>query len=144
MTKSVWGSGGTVPHILKLVSIWRWVVSPPVLQRQTNPPTFNEWDSGWPQPWIGWFWGKDKSLVHVRSKSTMPQLSSPQPGHTANLLKFNKGAYISGTKVFNHLPQYIKALTNDHKYFKSTLKRFLYHHSFYSMNDYEYTEDRRI
>ena len=29
----------------------------------------------------------------------------------ANLSKFNKGAYISGIKVFNHLPQYIKALT---------------------------------
>jgi len=63
----------------------------------------------------------------------------------ANLSKFSKGAYISGIKVFNHLPQYIKALTNDHKYFKSTLKRFLYHHSFYSMNEYyEYKEDRRI
>jgi hypothetical protein len=63
----------------------------------------------------------------------------------ANLSKFNKAAYISGIKVFNHLPQYIKALTNDHKYFKSTLKRFLYHHSFYSVNEYyEYKEDRRI
>ena len=63
----------------------------------------------------------------------------------ANLSKFNKEAYISGIKVFNHLPQYIKALTNDHKYFKSTLKRFLHHHSFYSMNEYyEYKEDRRI
>jgi hypothetical protein len=62
----------------------------------------------------------------------------------ANLSKFNKGASISGIKVFNHLPQYIKALTNDHKYFKSTLKRFLYHQSFYSMNEYyEYKEDRR-
>jgi len=63
----------------------------------------------------------------------------------ANLSKFNKGAYISGIKVFNHLLQYIKALTNDHKYFKSTLKRFLHHQSFYSMNEYyEYKEDRRI
>ena len=44
----------------------------------------------------------------------------------ANLSKLNKGAYILGIKVFNHLPQYIKALTNDHKYFKSTLKMFLY------------------
>jgi len=61
----------------------------------------------------------------------------------ANLSKFNKGACISGIKVFNHLPQYIKTLTNDHKYFKSTLERFLYHHSFYSMNEYyEYKEDR--
>jgi len=63
----------------------------------------------------------------------------------ANLSKFNTGAFISGIKVFNHLPQYIKALTNDPKYFKSTLKRFLYHHSLYSMNEYyEYKEDRRI
>jgi len=62
----------------------------------------------------------------------------------ANLSKFNKGAYISSIKVLNHLPQYIKALTNNHKYFKSTLKRFLYHHSFYSMNEYyKYKEDRR-
>ena len=63
----------------------------------------------------------------------------------ANLSEFNNRAYISGIKVFNHLPQYIKALTNDHKYFKYSLKRFLYHHSFYSMNEYyEYKEDRRI
>ena len=63
----------------------------------------------------------------------------------ANLSKYNKGAYISGINVFNHLPQYIKALTNNHKYFKSTMKWFLYHHSFYSMNeDYEYNEDKNI
>jgi hypothetical protein len=49
-----------------------------------------------------------------------------------NLSKFNKGAYIPGIKVFNHLPQYIKILTNDHKYFKSTLKRFL---SFFLLNE---------
>ena len=63
----------------------------------------------------------------------------------ANLSKFNKQAYISRIKIFNHLPQYIKALTNDHKHFKSTLTKFLYHHSFYTMNEYyEYKEDRRI
>jgi len=63
----------------------------------------------------------------------------------ANLSEFNNRAYISGIKVFNHLPHYIKALNNNHKYFKSTLKRFLYHHSFYSVNKYyEYKEDRRI
>jgi hypothetical protein len=63
----------------------------------------------------------------------------------ANLSKFNKGAYISGIEVFNHLPQYIKVLINNQTHFKSTLKRFLYHYSFYSMNeDYEYKEDRRI
>jgi len=29
------------------------------------------------------------------------------------LSKFNKGAYVSGIKVFNHLPQYIKELINN-------------------------------
>jgi hypothetical protein len=59
--------------------------------------------------------------------------------------KFNKGAYISGVKFFNHLPQYIKAMANDQKCFKVTLKRFLYHHSFYSMDEYyEYKEKRRV
>jgi hypothetical protein len=63
----------------------------------------------------------------------------------ANSSKFNKGAYISGVKVFNHLPQYIKALAKDQKCFKVTLKRFLYHHSFYSMDEYyEYKEKRRV
>jgi len=60
-----------------------------------------------------------------------------------NLSKFNKGAHISGVKVFNHLPQYVKALTNDQKRFKSTLRRFLYHHSFYSTDEYyEYKVDK--
>jgi hypothetical protein len=53
--------------------------------------------------------------------------------------------YISGIKVFNHLPECIKAVTNDQKSFKFALKRFLFHQSFYSMNEYyEYKEDRRI
>ena len=30
-----------------------------------------------------------------------------------NLRKYNKGAYISGIKVFNHLPQTIKMLATD-------------------------------
>ena len=45
-------------------------------------------------------------------------------------------------KIFNQLPQHIKVLTNDHKYFKSTLERFLYQHSSYSMIEYhKYKED---
>ncbi|GFG29580.1 hypothetical protein Cfor_01706 [Coptotermes formosanus] len=62
-----------------------------------------------------------------------------------NLSKFHKGAYISGVKIFNHLPQYIKILANDQNRFKSTLKRFLYHHSFYSMDEYyEFKEDSNV
>jgi len=79
--------------------------------------------------------------IHKYKTRNNNNLHSP----IANISKFNKGAYISSIKVLNHLPQYIKALTNDHKYFKSTLKRFLYHHSSYSMNEYyEYKEERKI
>ena len=58
-----------------------------------------------------------------------------------NLRKFNKGPYMSGIKVFNHLPQYLKTLDHNSMHFRSSLKRFLYHHSFYSMEEYyEYKE----
>ena len=47
--------------------------------------------------------------------------------------------------IYIYIYIYIKALINNQTYFKATLKRFLYHHSFYSINEYyEYEEDRRI
>ena len=62
---------------------------------------------------------------------------------TINLSKFYKGPYISGTKAFNHLPRYLKLLVSDVKRFKISLKRFLYHHSFYSVKEYyEHNEDK--
>jgi hypothetical protein len=62
---------------------------------------------------------------------------------TVTITKFYKGPYISGSKAFNHLPRHIKILVNDMKYFKVSLKRFLYHHSFYSIEEYfEYNEDK--
>jgi hypothetical protein len=53
-----------------------------------------------------------------------------------NLTKYKKRPYITGIKVFNCLPQSIKLLVNEEKSFKLALKKFLYHHSFYSMNEY--------
>jgi hypothetical protein len=62
-----------------------------------------------------------------------------------NLTTFHKGAYISGIKLFNHLPQPLKILANDEKSFKSTLKKFLNHNSFYSMHEYyQYMEDEGV
>jgi hypothetical protein len=62
-----------------------------------------------------------------------------------NTSKFDKGTYITGIKVYNHLPRSIKILTNDEKSFKFTLKRFLYHHSFYSIIEYfQYKEDKGL
>jgi hypothetical protein len=52
--------------------------------------------------------------------------------HQSVLLNSKKEPiYISGIKIFSHLPQSIKNLANDEKNFKFALKRSLYHHSFY-------------
>jgi hypothetical protein len=63
-----------------------------------------------------------------------------------NLTKFHKwGIYISGIKVFNHFPQSLTILANDEKSFKSTLRKFLNHHSFYSMHEYyQHMEDEGV
>jgi hypothetical protein len=64
---------------------------------------------------------------------------------TVNLAKFYKGPYISGTKAFTHLPRHTKILVNDMKCFKLSLKRFLCHHYFYSIEEYyEHTDDRHV
>jgi hypothetical protein len=64
---------------------------------------------------------------------------------TVNVIKFYKGPYTSGLKAFNHLPWHIKILANDMKSFKTSHKRFLYRHSFYSVEEYyEYNEDKNI
>jgi len=47
-----------------------------------------------------------------------------------NLTLFQKGAYFSGIKLFNHLPPRIKSLSNEIKLFKPALKRFLTHTHF--------------
>jgi hypothetical protein len=60
----------------------------------------------------------------------------------ANLTKLKKAPYMSGIKIFNHLPQCLKSLVHNSKHFRSSLKRFLYHHSFYSLEEYyEYKEN---
>jgi hypothetical protein len=41
------------------------------------------------------------------------------------LTVFQKGPYYSGIRVYNHLPSYIKNMSNDMKLFKPMLKRFL-------------------
>jgi hypothetical protein len=53
-----------------------------------------------------------------------------------NLTIFQKGAYFSGIKLFNHLPLNTKSLSNEITLFKLALKRFLNLHSFYSVEEY--------
>jgi len=62
---------------------------------------------------------------------------------TVNLTKFCKGPYISETKAFSHLPRHIKILDSDMKCFKLSLKGFLCHHSFFSVEEYyEHIDDK--
>jgi hypothetical protein len=54
----------------------------------------------------------------------------------ANLSVYQKGAYYSGIKIFNKLPSNIKNVNGNITQFKTTLKRFLYVNSFYTLEDY--------
>jgi hypothetical protein len=69
---------------------------------------------------------------HGRTTRTATNIYPP----LCNLTLFQKGAYYSGLKLFNHLPQNIKILANEKKTFKSALKRFLTSKSFYSVEEY--------
>jgi hypothetical protein len=63
-----------------------------------------------------------KANMDVHNYETRNKTNFHQP--SANLAKYYKGPYYSGIKVFNHLPPYIKELSNDTKCFKNSLKRF--------------------
>ena len=54
----------------------------------------------------------------------------------ANLKKYKDGPYFTAIKIYNHLSEYIKALTSDLKSFKKTLKGFLCRYSLYSIQEY--------
>jgi hypothetical protein len=70
--------------------------------------------------------------IHTYKTRALKNLHLP----AINVTKYSKGAYISGINVFNHLPLSIKVPATDTTSFKTAFKRFLYHHSFYSMNEY--------
>jgi hypothetical protein len=55
---------------------------------------------------------------------------------TLKLSLFQKGVYYSGSKIFNHLPYFIKNLASNVKIFKTTLKNFLMTTSFYTVDEF--------
>jgi len=55
---------------------------------------------------------------------------------STNLTSVQKGVLFSGSKIYNHLPSNIKALSNDAKCFKTALKNYLIEHSFYSLDEF--------
>ena len=55
---------------------------------------------------------------------------------STKLTMVQKGVLFSGSRTYNCLPLRIKALSSDAKSFKSTLKRYLLEHVFYSLEEY--------
>jgi len=51
-------------------------------------------------------------------------------------MKYAKGPYVNGIKVFNHLPENIKNLERSPTKFKNALKNFFHQHPFYSIKEY--------
>jgi hypothetical protein len=70
----------------------------------------------------------------IHKINTRQQNNIHQP--LVNLSKFQKGINCLGTKVYNNLPQYIKGMSSDITSFEVQLKKFLYLHSFYSLQEY--------
>ena len=78
---------------------------------------------------------QDKFLTNssVHSKNTRNKHHLHRP--IANLSCFQKGAYYSGIRIFNNLPQSITSLRNEKPQFKAALI-FLCAHSFYSVDEF--------
>jgi hypothetical protein len=55
---------------------------------------------------------------------------------TSNLTGYLQGIYYSAVRVYNNLNSHIKQLSDDPKNFELELKKFLYLHSFYSLEEY--------
>jgi len=53
-----------------------------------------------------------------------------------HLMKYAKGPYVNGIKVYNHLPKNIKNLVYSTEKFKNALKSFFHQHPFYSIREY--------
>ena len=55
---------------------------------------------------------------------------------SSGLTLIQKAVANSGCKIYNHLPSQIKNISNNAALFKSTLKKFLLHYVFYSVDEY--------
>jgi hypothetical protein len=67
--------------------------------------------------------------INTRSKNNF---YFPQP----RLSIYQKGAYYMGIKIFNQLPSYLKAMSDNKKQFRSALKGYLLVNSFYSLQEF--------
>jgi hypothetical protein len=74
--------------------------------------------------------------VEVHNIGTRQNVNLFPPSTSPN--RVQKGAYYSGIKIYNHLPKELKQLSNNHKSFERSLKRFLHAIPFYALKGYFY------
>jgi hypothetical protein len=72
--------------------------------------------------------------IENHSKSTRQLNNLYHP--ITSLTVYQRGVHCMGIRIFNNLPPHIKAVSNNVKKFENCLKRFLYIHSFYSLEEY--------
>ena len=79
---------------------------------------------------------KNQSQVNseIHQTNTRQHANLHQP--SVNATKYQKGVHCIGVKVFNMLPFYIKADSDDIKKFKELLQKYLHENSFYSLDKY--------
>ena len=75
---------------------------------------------------------KVNSEIHNINTRNKSNLHLPM----SNLSVYQKGTYYTGIMVFNSLPSQIKELYHNRNRFKHALKKFLYFHSFYTLDEY--------
>jgi hypothetical protein len=78
---------------------------------------------------------KDFFITSMDSHNLETRQSNNLYTPQANLSVYQKGAYYSGVKIFNKLPSNIKNVNDNITKFKTTLKRFLYANSFYTLEE---------
>ena len=78
----------------------------------------------------------DDFTINLDIHSVNTQHKSSLHPSLLRLTKSQKGVYCTGIKIFNCLPPKIKELSGKIKHFKRSLKKFLLHGSFYTMEEY--------
>jgi len=81
---------------------------------------------------------RNKNQFQVNSEihqiNTRQHANLHQP--SANATKYQKGVHCIGVKMFNMLPFYIKAESDNPKKLKALLQKYLCQSSFYSLDEY--------
>ena len=81
---------------------------------------------------------RNKNQLQVNSEihqiNTRLHVNLHQP--SVNAKKYQKGVHCRGDKVFNMLPFYLKAESDNPKKIKALLQKYLRENSFYSLDEY--------